>query len=277
MTRPVVVRHIQPREVAGSGDDLQSPDARGESGRDLLRSLDIRDCVERADGDERRAFDAMELLDHIETAHQVHAALGDGRISNAASELILVRHDRSECGEHPLPFRIAYRIPVVVASGQLGDLIAGDATDAVDQSVEIEPRHRRLEDEAASMSRVSGAVEHRHEPAHRMTEHDRPDDAERIAEGTQVVGAEFEGPVGCVAPGRSPMTAEVEVDDLGDVTQRSEVGLEVRVVVRARPAVDEDDGRSRPHRRAGGHHLEAIDVEPEPRPVDFDLHRPARG
>lgn len=105
-----------------------------------------------------------------------------------------------------------------------------------------------------------------------MTEDDRPDDAERIAEGTHVVRAQFEAPIGWIVPGRSPVTAEVEIDDLRDVTQRSEVRLEVRVVVRARSAVDEDDGRLRPHRRVVGHQLAPIDIEPEPRPVGFDLH-----
>ena len=79
-------------------------------------------------------------------------------------------------------------------------------------------------------------------------------------------------PVRCFAPRGSPVTPEIEIDDLSDVTQGSKMRLEVRVVVRPRPAVDEDDGRSRPHPWAVGHHLEPVDVEPEPRPVDFDLH-----
>ena len=48
------------------------------------------------------------------------------------------------------------------------------------------------------MARVAGAVQDRHDAAHRMAEDDRPDDAQGVAEGAHVVRAQLEAPVGRV-------------------------------------------------------------------------------
>jgi hypothetical protein len=69
------------------------------------------------------------------------------------------------------------------------------------------------------------------------------------------------------------MSGQVQVDDLRHLGKAREVGLEVRVVEAPRAAVQEDDGRALAHLRAVRHERGALDVEPEPLPVRFDLHR----
>src|SRR5512132_4000872 len=54
--------------------------------------------------------------------------------------------------------------------------------------------------------------------------------AEGVAEPGDVVGRAGEAPARRVAPGRAAMAGQVQVDDLGDLGQPGEVGLEVGVV-----------------------------------------------
>jgi hypothetical protein len=59
-----------------------------------------------------------------------------------------------------------------------------------------------------------------------VPEDDRPLDAERVAEAADVVGAGLEAPRGRVTPVRTPVTAQVDVDDLRVLGEPVEVGLE---------------------------------------------------
>ena len=83
-----------------------------------------------------------------------------------------------------------------------------------------------------------------------MAEDDRPLDPERVAERADVVGACLEGPRGGIAPRRTTVAAQVEVDDLHPRREPGEPGLEVRVVEAARPTVDQDQRRPFDHRSA---------------------------
>jgi hypothetical protein len=106
-----------------------------------------------------------------------------------------------------------------------------------------------------------------------VAEHDRTLDPERVAEVTNGVGAELEAPLRGIAPVRAAVSREVEVDDLRDVREPREVGLEVRVVEAAGAAVQQDDSRLLTHRRALCRELDTVDVEPEARPIDVDVHQ----
>jgi hypothetical protein len=106
-----------------------------------------------------------------------------------------------------------------------------------------------------------------------MAEDDRLFNADRVAEGTKIVGAELEAPIGRVVSGRPAMVAEVEIDELELVEQPAEMRLEVGVVVAARSAVDEDDRRPLAHMVAVRHERGPVDVEPQPSPVHLDLQR----
>ena len=96
------------------------------------------------------------------------------------------------------------------------------------------------------MPGVPRRVEHRHEAAERVPVDDRSDDAERVAEGADVVGARLEAPVPRVAPVGTAVAAQIEVHDLCRLREPVEVGLEVRVVEAPRAAVEEHHGRSPP-------------------------------
>ena len=203
--------------MAGALDHLEPADARRQRLDDLARGVDRRDGVELADADQRRAVDAGQLVDDVELPHQLHPVRPDLRVVDPASELLRVRHLRTERGEDPGPLRVAHLVAAVVAPRQLGDLVAGEAAEALDKPLKIEPGHRRLQDQPRRMAGMARPVEHRDEAAHRVAVHDRPGDAKDVAERPHVVGADLERPVRRVVPRRATVVAQVEVDDLGTV------------------------------------------------------------
>ena len=77
------------------------------------------------------------------------------------------------------------------------------------------------------MSGVARTVEQDDRSAHRVSEHDRSGDADRVAEGTNVVGAGFEAPRACVAPVRPSVPTQIEIDHLGLLREPAEVRFEV--------------------------------------------------
>jgi hypothetical protein len=119
---------------------------------------------------------------------------------------------------------------------------------------------------------VPGAVQDGDEPAQGVAEHNGPVDAERIAEGPQVVGADLEAPVRRVVPRRPAVVAQVDIDDLRDGDKWAEVGLEIGMVVAARSSVHDDDRGALPHPRAVGHQRGSVDIEPQPGTVHADIH-----
>ena len=138
------------------------------------------------------------------------AGLGTRRASWSASGTC-----RSEGGEDTGPLGVGHQVAAVVPPGQLGDLVAGRGPQARDDPVEVEAAQRGLEDHAGRVAGMSGGVQHGDEAAHRVPEHDRPPDVQRVAEGAQVVGAALEAPRRRVVPARPAVVPQVEVDDLG--------------------------------------------------------------
>ena len=212
-------------------------------------------------------------VDQVEAAHLVHAGLPDLDVADATVEGRAIGDVGSECREDPRPLGIALALARIAPSGELGDLVTGDPPKSFDESREVEAGHRREEHQSAGMSRMPGDGQHRHEAAHRVSEDDRLADVERVAEGHEVVGGSLEAPGRRVAPRRPTVVAKVDVHQLGHVGQRGERGLEVGVVVAARSAVDQDERRALAHLPAIGHEAWPVDVEPQLRPIDLDLHR----
>ena len=75
-------------------------------------------------------------------------------------------------------------------------------------------------------------------------------------------------------PSRSGRARQVQIDDLCDGGEPSEVGLEVQMVEAPRPAVQEDERAPLTHPRAVRNERRAVDVEPQARPVHVDPHGP---
>src|SRR4029453_13790963 len=119
---------------------------------------------------------------------------------------------------------------------------------------------------------MTGAVQHDHDAAHRMTEHNWTLNAEGIAERAQVIGARLEAPLCWVMARRPAMIAQVEVDHLRQRRQPREVRLEVGVVVAARSTVDKHDRGVLAHPGAVRYQCAPIDVEPQPGAVHGDVH-----
>jgi DNA-binding Lrp family transcriptional regulator len=163
--------------------------------------------------------------------------------------------------------------------GQLAksaELSSGAMTNRLDRLEEaglVQATEDRLDHERARVAAMPNAVHERDHSAERVAEHDRTLDPEHVAEVPHGVGAELEAPLRGVAPVRPAVSRKVEVNDLRDLGEPREVGLEVRVVETAGPAVQQDDGRPFAHRRALRCELDAVDVEPEARPVDVDVHQ----
>ena len=107
-----------------------------------------------------------------------------------------------------------------------------------------------------------------------MAEDDGPDDPDGVQERPEVVGA------GCVAPNvrivplRATESAQIQVDDLHAGGKRREVRLEVGMVVAARSAMHEDEGRALAHRRSVGDELRPLDIEEQACSVHADVHAP---
>src|SRR4029453_7183745 len=102
------------------------------------------------------------------------------------------------------------------------------------------------------MPGVARPVDHGNEPAQRVAQDDRPSNADGVAEGTHVVGAHLEAPGRRIAPLRTAVAAQVEVDDLRYLRQASEVRLQIRVVETPQAPVPQDGGGALSHRPARG-------------------------
>jgi hypothetical protein len=117
---------------------------------------------------------------------------------------------------------------------------------------------------------AGGADQGDHAAAGRPDEH-RPGDVERGAERGHVVGPLLPSPLwrdAAVGPARAAL---VEVDHLGGVGHRGELGLE-QGVVDAGPAVQEQQGGALGHRRARRDETRALHVEVQPEVADGHAH-----
>jgi len=118
---------------------------------------------------------------------------------------------------------------------------------------------------------MAGGVGQRNHAAERGAEHDRIDDAERITERAHVVAPLRQIPALPGAILAATVAAVVEIDDLGDVGQ-GRVGGPVDRVVGAGPAMQHQQDRLFPHRRAVGDEFHAFDIEEQPHPVHRYVH-----
>ena len=118
---------------------------------------------------------------------------------------------------------------------------------------------------------MSRGVGQRHHAAERGAQHDRIDDAKRLAERVHVVAPLRQIPALARAVLAAAVAAMVEIDDLGDIGQ-SRIGRPVDRVVGAGAAMQHQQHRLFPHDRAVGNELRALDVEEQPHPVHGYVH-----
>ena len=118
---------------------------------------------------------------------------------------------------------------------------------------------------------MAGGVGQRNHAAERRAEHDRIDDAERVAERAHVVAPLRQIPALPRAILAAAVAAMVEIDDLGDIGQ-GRVGGPVDRMVGAGPAMQHQQDRLFPHHRAVGYQFRALDIEEQPHPVHRYVH-----
>jgi hypothetical protein len=171
---------------------------------------------------------------------------------------------------------VGHRPAAEVLACQFGDAIVGDSPEAVRQPIEIKASKRRQQHQCRRMTGVADAVQHCDATAHGVAGDDRPGDADRVAESPYVISARLEAPVGRPAPFRSTVVAEIEVYHLRVTGQAAEMRLEVRVVIAARAAVQQHDGRQLAHRAAIGDNRWTLNVEPQPCSIYVDVHDPSK-
>ena len=206
-------------------DDLELRDAFGQCADDLLSRFDRCDRVERADRDERRRRDLAELIDDVESAHELHAA----RVELEVLRRVSPRSSSGTCGPNAAkdasPLLVGHLLAGVAAPRDLRDLVARDAAEPLDHPRHVPPCESRLDDEPGRMSGVARAVEQDDRSAHRVSEDDRSGYPDRVAEDADVVRARLEAPGARVAPVRPSVPAQIEVDDLGMLRERPKSGL----------------------------------------------------
>ena len=107
------------------------------------------------------------------------------------------------------------------APRQRADFRAAEAFEQLDAPLEMVAAGGRGadQDQLRRMRRMAGGVGQRHHAAERGAEHDRIDDAERLAECAHVVAPLRQIPALARAVLAAAVAAMVEIDDLGDVGQ----------------------------------------------------------
>ena len=118
---------------------------------------------------------------------------------------------------------------------------------------------------------MARGVGQRNHAAERRAEHDRIDDAERVAERAHVIAPLRQIPALARAVLAAAVAAMVEIDDLGDIGQGG-VGRPVDRMVGAGAAMQHQQHRLFPHHRAVGDEFRALDIEEQPHPVHRYVH-----
>src|SRR5215218_5247228 len=88
--RPEAVRRVEPREVSTTLDDREAPDPGRQPLDDLARGRRRRNGVHVARADERRAGDMAELVQRVESLHQLAAAFGELEVLAPARQLVRI-------------------------------------------------------------------------------------------------------------------------------------------------------------------------------------------
>ena len=118
---------------------------------------------------------------------------------------------------------------------------------------------------------MAGGIGQRNHAAERRAEHDRVDDAERVAERAHVVTPLRQIPALPRAILAAAVATVVEIDDLGDVSQGG-IGRPVDRMVGAGTAMKHQQHRLFPHDRPVRNQLRALDIEEQPHPVHGYVH-----
>jgi hypothetical protein len=121
------------------------------------------------------------------------------------------------------------------------------------------------------MGGVPRGIGLRDHAAEGVAQHNGLLDADRVAEGANVVAPLRQVPVRRVAMLAAPVAAVVEIDELGDICEMGKGGLEGGMVT-ARAAVQQQDSGALAHIRTVGDEFRAVNIEEEAGVVDGDMH-----
>jgi hypothetical protein len=136
------------REVPGVWEDLELGDSWRDGTDDLARRLDRCDRVELTHGHQCRGPDVGELLGEVELVGQLGAAGCEVEVPSASCERLLAGDVGAERSVDTLPFGVGDGLVAVVTACDVGDLVAGDAADGVDEPVDVEACVARARDQS---------------------------------------------------------------------------------------------------------------------------------
>src|SRR5215217_1702579 len=129
--RPVPLRRVAPGEMAGGLDDLESRGSSRECVDHLACSGHRRDRIEVADTHERRTFDALHAVEHVEALHRLEAAGVQLAVHDGSRALFVPGNPPTEKAPawRPLLRRHRRGVAAVAAPGDRGDLVAAEVTE----------------------------------------------------------------------------------------------------------------------------------------------------
>ena len=123
-------------------------------------------------------------------------------------------------------------------------------------------RGRHDENQTAHPLWMAQRHHERDKPAKGVSEDNWPVDAERLTEGVRIVGHLLDSARCQRRAPRAPMSPLVQIDDLGQISERREVGSEVGMI-ESRPAVQHQHARPLTPRSAIAHRTGSVDIEPQ--------------
>jgi len=156
--RPEAVRCVQPREMAGSGDDLELRNPFGQCTDNLFGRGDRCHGVQLTDADQCRRVDTAELIDDIEVEHELAPVLVELKILGGTLLSLLVR-DEAKGGIDPSRLLDGHLLVAVVTPCELSDLVAGDAAEALDHPRRVPPREPSVDNESGRVSGMARPAE----------------------------------------------------------------------------------------------------------------------
>src|SRR5436190_23669486 len=180
------------------------------------------------------------------------------------------------CEPSPFGDRGLVRLAFVdekAAVGECANLRSAEATEQFDAllKIRIADRFGADQNELRRMRGMPGGIGHGYHAAERNAEHDRMDDAERVAERPPVVTPLRQRPGLFRAGIAAAVAAMVEINDLCDVGE-GRIGRLVERMIESWPAVQEQQRRLLAHRRAIGDELGALDIEEQAYAIDLNVH-----
>ena len=265
-----------------SAEPLELHEVRRQGCCDVGLALDRVDRVIFAAKHQRRAADTAEPCQHVEglalAAGLAEPAQHLGPADRAPDGVGIARNARVVRHREPPPciepglVRLTADLQETPPR-QRADFGPAKALEQLDAPLRIGAADRLGADqnEFRRVIRMARRVGHRDHAAERGSQHDRIDDAERIAEGADVVAPLRERPALPRPVLAAAVAAMIEIDDLGDVRQ-GRIGRAVDRMVGAGTAMQQQQCRLFPHDGPVGHELRALDIEEQPYPVHRHVH-----